>query len=286
MPDLPAAQQDSIRLSSSEKCDAVSRDPWLELRRFTSARIALGRCGVSLPLDRWLDFRLAHARARDAVATPFAAEEIQAELAGSGLSSMILQSEVTGHEEYLTRPDKGRRLSAESRAILENWMTHAPEEDQQGFDVSLVVCDGLSARAVHENAAPFLKAFLAEAARVPLRCAPICLVRYGRVAVGDEIATLLRASLVVMLIGERPGLSAPNSMGVYMTWGPGPGTMDEKRNCISNVRAAGLPVEEAVRKLCYLMEKAFVHRASGVAVKDDMPADAIPFARLKALTRA
>ena len=235
----------------------VTPDPWEELRRFTDARIGLGHCGVSLPVKRWQEFRLAHARARDAVMTPLDEEQVRAGLAAHGLECLSLSSAVADRNEYLTRPDKGRRLSVASRQLLDAWMDAHPGSAP---DVSVVICDGLSARAVHENAVPFASRFLEEAAAAGLSAAPVALVKFGRVAVGDDVAALLNARLVIVLVGERPGLSSPDSLGVYMTHAPAPGLTDEARNCISNVRAAGLPVEEAVRKLCYLVENA-VNRA-------------------------
>nr|WP_278338212.1 ethanolamine ammonia-lyase [Desulfovibrio piger] len=166
------------------------------------------------------------------------------------------------------------------RRVLDAWMDAHPGSAP---DVSVVICDGLSARAVHENAVPFASRFLEEAAAAGLSAAPVALVKFGRVAVGDDVAALLNARLVVVLVGERPGLSSPNSLGVYMTHAPTPGLTDEARNCISNVRAAGLPVEEAVRKLCYLVENALVRRLSGVDLKDDVPPGYLPFAETRAL---
>ena len=258
----------------------VTPDPWEELRRFTDARIGLGHCGVSLPVKRWLEFRLAHARARDAVMTPLDEEQVRAGLAAHGLECLSLSSAVADRNEYLTRPDKGRRLSVASRQLLDAWMDAHPGSAP---DVSVVSCDGLSARAVHENAVPFASRFLEEAAAAGLSAAPVALVKFGRVAVGDDVAALLNARLVVVLVGERPGLSSPDSLGVYMTHAPMPGLTDEARNCISNVRAAGLPVEEAVRKLCYLVENALVRRLSGVDLKDDVPPGYLPFAETRAL---
>ena len=185
-----------------------------------------------------------------------------------------------GKQIIRTRPDKGRRLSVASRQLLDAWMDAHPGSAP---DVSVVICDGLSARAVHENAVPFATRFLEEAAAAGLSAAPVALVKFGRVAVGDDVAALLNARLVVVLVGERPGLSSPDSLGVYMTHAPTPGLTDEARNCISNVRAAGLPVEEAVRKLCYLVENALVRRLSGVDLKDDVPPGYLPFAETRAL---
>jgi len=249
-------------------------DPWEDLRRYTDARIALGRCGVSLPHKEWLRFRLAHARARDAVLTPFDRQSVRAALENGGLHCLDLTSAARGKEEFLARPDKGRRLSEASRALLEREFA---QTRQQGADICLVISDGLSARAIHENAAPFALSFLARAREAGFSTTPVALVEYGRVAVADEVASLMGARLVVILIGERPGLSSPNSLGVYLTYAPFPGCTDEARNCISNVRPAGLSIEEGVRKLCYLVQGAFARGVTGVNLKDDMPAAYLPF---------
>lgn len=250
-------------------------DPWADLKRHTDARIALGRCGVSLPHDEWLRFRLAHARARDAVLTPFDKAHLRSELETAGLQCLDLASAARSNEEFLARPDKGRRLSEESRALLAGQFTNS---ETQGADICLVVSPGLSARAVHENAGQFAVSFVACARAAGFRTTPVALVEYGRVAVADEVASLMGARLVVILIGERPGLSSPNSLGVYLTYAPFPGCTDEARNCISNVRPAGLSIEEGVRKLCYLVQGAFARRLTGVNLKDDMPANYLPFA--------
>lgn len=249
-------------------------DPWDDLRRYTDARIALGRCGVSLPHKEWLRFRLAHARARDAVLTPFDRERVRTALEEGGLECVDLTSAAAGKEEFLARPDKGRRLSEASHALLEREFA---EKRRQGADICLVISDGLSARAIHENAAPFALSFLARAREAGFSTTPVALVEYGRVAVADEVASLMGARLVVILIGERPGLSSPNSLGVYLTYAPFPGCTDEARNCISNVRPAGLSIEEGVRKLCYLVQGAFARGLTGVNLKDDMPAAYLPF---------
>ena len=245
----------------------VSEDPWAELKRFTAARIALGRSGSSLPLKESLAFRLDHARARDAVHSPFRRAELTARLAGA--PCLELESSVADRGEYLTRPDKGRRLSSRSRTLL--------EREKTGFDICLVVGDGLSARAIHENAAPFALACLNVFNQAGLTVTPVCVVENARVAIADEIASLLSARLSIILIGERPGLSSPNSMGIYLTMNPGPGTTDERRNCISNVREGGLRLAEGVRKLGYLVEEAFRLGHSGVGLKDRMAADYLPF---------
>ena len=247
----------------------VSRDPWAELRRFTAARIAVGRSGSSLPLAESLAFRLDHARARDAVHAPFRRAELAGRLRAGGLACVELESCVAGREEYLTRPDKGRRLSERSVNALQGL--------QKGFDICLVVGDGLSARAIHENAEAFVLACASMFGRAGLTVSSVCLVENARVAVADEIGEILRARLSVILIGERPGLSSPNSMGVYLTMNPRAGVTDEARNCISNVREGGLGIAEGVRKLGYLVEEAFRLGLSGVGLKDRMAEGYLPF---------
>jgi ethanolamine ammonia-lyase small subunit len=247
----------------------VKEDPWSGLRRFTSARIAVGRSGSSLPLAESLAFRLDHARARDAVHTPFRQTELAERLREAGLACLELASAVSSREEFLARPDKGRRLSEGSRRVLQG----APK----GFDICLVVGDGLSARAIHENAEPFVLACTQMFVRAGLTMSPVCLVENARVAIADEIGETLRARMSIILIGERPGLSSPNSMGVYLTMNPCQGTTDEARNCISNVREGGLSLVEGVRKLGYLVEEALKLGVSGVELKDRMAADHLPF---------
>lgn len=247
----------------------VAPDPWADLTRFTDARIGLGRCGSSLPLAESLKFKLAHAQARDAVHQPFRIDELAAELEAAGHPNIQLSSAVTDRGEYLTRPDKGRMLDGPSRALLEG--------RAGSYDLCLVVADGLSARAVHESAFGFSDLFLRLMVDAPVSMAPVCLVQNGRVAVADEIAHTLKAKLAVILIGERPGLSSPNSLGVYMTYSPKPGTTDEARNCISNVRPGGMTIEQGVRKLAYLVEQALVISKSGVELKDKMAPGHLPF---------
>jgi len=247
----------------------VNEDPWAGLRRFTAARIAVGRSGSSLPLAESLAFRLDHARARDAVHAPFRRAELAGRLREAGLECLELESAVSSREEFLTRPDKGRRLGERSRETLLG--------ASKGFDTCLVVGDGLSARAIHENAEPFTLACARMFAQAGLTMGPVCLVENARVAVADEIGEILRARLSVILIGERPGLSSPNSMGVYLTMNPRTGTTDEARNCISNVREGGLSLAEGVRKLGYLVEEAFRLGLSGVGLKDRMAAGYLPF---------
>ncbi len=221
------------------------------LKRFTPARVALGRTGHSLPTAELLRFQLDHARARDAVY-----EELDA--ASLGLPHLLLHSAAPDRVTYLRRPDLGRKLDANSRALL------APGD----YDAALVIADGLSAPAVHHHAAPLLDALL------PLlegwRLAPLTVVLQARVAIGDEIGQALGARQVAMLIGERPGLTSPDSLGIYLTWDPRPGRNDAERNCISNVRTEGISYSLAARKLHFLMEQARVRQLTGVELKEDL----------------
>ncbi|MYN26625.1 ethanolamine ammonia-lyase subunit EutC [Duganella levis] len=240
----------------------VTSNPWGALRQFTAARIALGRSGVSQPTAPQLAFQLAHARARDAVhlaLDPVALGE--ALHAASGLPCISLHSAATDRNTYLQRPDLGRRLDDASRAKL--------AAAGARYDLALVVADGLSALAIEQNAAPLIRALMARLSAEQWRLAPITIVRQGRVAIGDEIAHLLDAQAVVVLIGERPGLSSPDSMGLYLTWAPRPGLTDASRNCISNVRPAGLTCDAAAFKLHYLLSEARRRQLSGVALKDE-----------------
>lgn len=242
----------------------VTSNPWGALRQFTAARIALGRSGVSQPTAPQLAFQLAHARARDAVhlaLDPVALGE--ALHAAGGLPCISLHSAAPDRNTYLQRPDLGRRLDDASRAKL----TVAAAGSR--YDLALVVADGLSALAIEQNAAPLIHALMARLSAEQWRLAPITIVQQGRVAIGDEIAHLLDAQAVVVLVGERPGLSSPDSMGLYLTWAPRPGLTDASRNCISNVRPAGLTCDAAAFKLHYLLSEARRRQLSGVALKDE-----------------
>jgi ethanolamine ammonia-lyase small subunit len=242
--------------------EAVVTNPWQSLRRFTAARIALGRSGVSQPTAPQLAFQLAHARARDAVHAELDHAALADALrAASGLACVSLHSAAADRHVYLQRPDLGRHLDAASRAAL------APSAD--GYDVAFVIADGLSALAIEQNALPLLQALLPRLAQEQWSIAPLAIVRQGRVAIGDEIGHLLNARAVVVLIGERPGLSSPDSMGLYLTWTPRPGLTDAARNCISNVRPAGLTYDAAAFKLHYLLSESRRRQLSGVALKDE-----------------
>jgi ethanolamine ammonia-lyase small subunit len=258
----------------TKNASPVVNNPWSALRQFTDARIALGRAGVSLPTHAHLEFQLAHANARDAVHLALDAEtmarKIDASIPHAGAPCMVLQSAAASRAQYLQRPDYGRKLNAESRACLQALrVTQKLQPDDRPYDLALVVVDGLSALAMEQNALPFINALLPLLAEEDWKLAPVSVVIQGRVAVGDEVGQLLGAKLVVVLIGERPGLSSPDSMGLYMTWMPAVGLTDAARNCISNVRPAGVPYDEAAYKLHYLLSNARKRALSGVALKDE-----------------
>ena len=254
---------------SSDKRDVVVGDSWGKLRRYTPARIALGRAGTSLPTTPHLEFQLAHARARVAVHHELDIPTLQAAIRSRGYETLLLHSCAESRPLYLQRPDKGRRLDAESRALLA-----ARPAPQDPYDVVFVIGDGLSSMAIEENAIAFLDAMLPSLEKSGWRMAPFCIVKEARVAIGDEIGEVLGAKMVVILIGERPGLSSPDSMGIYMTLNPRVGLTDESRNCISNIRPEGLGYEHAAYKLNYLMTEARRRGLSGVNLKDE--AEALP----------
>ncbi|HEX5817757.1 MAG TPA: ethanolamine ammonia-lyase subunit EutC [Gemmatimonadales bacterium] len=244
-------------------------DPWHPLRALTAARIALGRSGSSLPTSAHLDFQLAHARARDAVHHPADLDVVAAALDAVSLDHVRLTSRCIDAAAYLKRPVLGRRLDDASRAAV-------PGVRREGeWDLSIVVADGLSGFAVERHAAALATALARRLGSEGWRIAPIAVVRHGRVAVGDEIGELFGASLVVVLLGERPGLSAPDSLGAYLTWAPRVGRTDAERNCVSNIRPEGLPIPAAADKLCWLLREARRRRGSGVALKDEAPAGPI-----------
>ena len=240
----------------------TGEDPWAGLRRLTAARIGLARSGASLATGPLLEFRLAHARARDAVHAPLDDERLRADLAALGAPVLAVASAVQDRPQYLMRPDLGRRLAPDAEAVLAR---HAGD----GHDVALVITDGLSARAVERHAKPLLAGLLPRLQAEGWHIAPLAIVRQGRVAIGDAVAQLLRARMVVILIGERPGLSAPDSMGAYLTWQPGPHTTDANRNCISNIRPEGIDPPDAAFKIMHLLRAMRTREMSGVGLKDE-----------------
>lgn len=248
-----------------EKPPIDPQNPWLELRRLTPARIALGRSGTSLPTNAQLDFQFAHAQARDAVHLPFDHAGLSAQLGERGRESLLLHSAAVDRNSYLQRPDLGRKLSDESAQALREHAAAHPG----GVDLAIVVADGLSALAVHRHTLPFLNRLEEQMSADGWSMAPVVLVEQGRVAVGDEIGQLLGAKMLVMLIGERPGLSSPDSLGLYFTYNPKIGLTDAYRNCISNVRLEGLSYGMAAHRLLYLMREACRRQLSGVNLKDE-----------------
>ena len=241
------------------------QNPLLELRRLTSARIALGRTGTSMPTRAQLDFQYAHAQARDAVHLPFDHAALSAQLAERGHETLLLQSAATNRDSYLQRPDLGRKLSEESAQTLRDHAAANPG----GVDLVIVVADGLSALAVHRHTLPLLARLEEQMTSDGWSVAPVILVEQGRVAVADQIGELLGAKMVVILIGERPGLSSPDSLGLYFTYAPKVGLTDAYRNCISNVRLEGLSYGMAAHRLLYLMREACRRQLSGVNLKDE-----------------
>ncbi|RON14692.1 ethanolamine ammonia-lyase [Pseudomonas frederiksbergensis] len=241
------------------------QNPLLELRRLTPARIALGRTGTSMPTSAQLDFQYAHAQARDAVHLPFDHLGLSSQLAERGRESLLLHSAATDRNSYLQRPDLGRKLSDQSAQTLRDYALSHPG----GVDLAVVVADGLSALAVHRHTLPFLARMEEQTAAEGWSLSPVILVEQGRVAVADEIGELLGAKMVVILIGERPGLSSPDSLGLYFTYNPKVGLTDAYRNCISNVRLEGLSYGMAAHRLLYLMREACRRQLSGVSLKDE-----------------
>src|ERR1700761_2354888 len=226
------------------------------LRSYTPARIALQSAGTSIATDPLLDLQLAHAQARDAVHAAMDVRMLCDELRRYGLKSLALQSQASDRATYLRRPDLGRMLSADSTALL------APGE----YDVAFVIADGLSALAVERHALQLLQTLLPFIAG--WRLAPVCVVEQGRVAIGDAIGEALGAPMAVVLIGERPGLTSPDSLGVYITWDPRRGRRDSERNCISNIREEGLGYAAAAGRLHYYMQEASRRHLSGLELKD------------------
>jgi ethanolamine ammonia-lyase small subunit len=232
--------------------------PWRDLRRFTDARVGLGRAGTAQPTQAHLDFQEAHARARDAVWSALDVAALEAALARPVLH---VRSAAADRRDYLLRPDRGRRLAQDTA------LPPAPGR------IALVVADGLCATGVQRHAPGVLDLLIPA---LPLPAAPIVIAEQARVAIGDAIGEAMGAAAVVVLIGERPGLSATDSLGLYLTWAPRRGRTDAERNCVSNVRPGGLCYAEAAAKAAWLLRAAATLGATGVALKDEMPATALP----------
>lgn len=241
--------------------DGVTPDPWQDWRAATPARLALGRAGQGMPTDETLRFGWAHAMARDAVHAALDTAALAQALQAEGWDSRSVRSCAPDRATYLRRPDLGRRLDAGDAQALRTGTA-------QGCDLCLVIGDGLSALAVARHAVPLLAALRP---RLPdgLRLAPVVIATQARVALADEVGAALGARLSAILIGERPGLSSPDSLGIYLTHGPRPGCHDAQRNCISNVRPQGLPYAGAAFKLAWLVREALRRGLTGVDLKDE-----------------
>jgi len=243
---------------------SVAADPWAALRRHTPARIALGRSGVSLPTAELLRFSAAHARARDAVHVALDASALTRALVSRGIEPLRVTSQATTREVYLRRPDLGRRLKPEDLQRLR-------EAAGGPVDLAIVLGDGLSALAVHRHAVATLAALreALQTAAPALTWAPVVVATQARVALADDVGAALQARAALILLGERPGLSAADSLGAYLTFGPHPGRSDAERNCVSNIRDEGLAPALAGRRIAWLLRACLRRRLSGVALKDD-----------------
>jgi ethanolamine ammonia-lyase small subunit len=233
-----------------------------DLCRLTPARVGLGRSGAGLPTKALLDFTLDHARARDAVHAAFDSAGLVRALGDIGLTPIEVASRAATRSEYLRRPDLGRMLAAESRQLL-------AARRGDGAELVIVIGDGLSPTAVHHHAAEVLRQLLPRLAQDAIAIGHVVVASGARVALADEIGELLAAKMVAMLIGERPGLSAPDSLGAYLTFDPRAGRTDAERNCISNIHGSGLSSAEAAFKIAWLIREAMTRRVSGVALKDE-----------------
>ncbi len=240
----------------------VGTRPTRDLRELTPARVALGRAGASLPTRALLDFTLDHARARDAVHAAFDATALVAQLAGLGIAAVEVRSRAGSRRDYLRRPDLGRRLDEISAAQL------AGGEGSAG-KIAFVIGDGLSSAAVHAHAVELMRHLLPRLAAAPIALGPVVVASGARVALGDEVGAIVKADMVAVLIGERPGLSAPDSLGAYLTFAPAIGRTDADRNCVSNIHREGLSYDEAAFKIAWLAREGLRRQVTGVALKDE-----------------
>ena len=255
----------AIEEKASLRDPQVQSNSWLHLRQYTDARIALGRAGNSLPTHAHLAFQADHAKARDAVHLPLDYVLLTNTLQKFGLPIIMLESGVDTRETYLQRPDLGRHLSTPSIEQLK----HHKRNIDRDYDIAIVITEGLSSLAITENVDKMLSSLLPKLCQLGLSLAPFTIVKQGRVAVADDVAFYLKARMVVILIGERPGLSSPDSLGIYFTFQPEPGCADAKRNCLSNIRPRGMNYLQATERLIYLVKQADKKGYSGVALKDE-----------------
>jgi ethanolamine ammonia-lyase small subunit len=233
-----------------------------DLRHLTPARVGLGRAGASLPTSALLEFTLDHARARDAVHAGFDTAAIVSGLDALGLQTLQVLSCTQSRKDYLRRPDLGRKLDAASQDLLAS-VVYGP------CDLAVVIGDGLSPSAVNAHAVELVRRLIAVLAPGGIELGPVVVASGARVALGDEIGALLGARMVAMLIGERPGLSTPHSLGAYLTFAPRIGCTDAMRNCVSNIHSSGLSYDEAAFKIAWLIREGLARGATGVALKDE-----------------
>jgi ethanolamine ammonia-lyase small subunit len=252
----------SFREARVSSANDPTRDPWHSLAALTPARIALGRTGAALPTPRHLELQLAHAMARDAVHKPFDAEALVAALRADGNDVVRVRSAARDRREYLARPDLGRQLDAADRVSLG---AHAAD-----WDLAFVIGDGLAPLAAERHAPALLRA-LRGRLDASWRVAPVVVAEQARVALGDAAGAALGARMVAVLIGERPGMSAQDSLGVYLTWQPRPGRTDAERNCVSNVRPEGLGYEAAAVTIAWLLHEARRRAVTGVSLRAELP---------------
>lgn len=246
--------------------DRPSTDRWDLLRSLTAARIGLGRAGSGIATRDHLAFQAAHALARDAVGSELDRDTLAAGVLKLGLHPCVVACAAPDQRSYLTRPDLGRRLDSASAQLL---TARAASQGPASPDIVFVLAGGLSASGVARNAIPLLAELASALTRADLRIGPVCILGRGRVAIGDEIGQLLDANMVAVLIGERPGLTSPDSLGAYLTLQPHPGRTDAERNCVSNIRPEGMPYAEAARRLLWLIGAARARGLTGVALKDE-----------------
>ena len=245
----------------------LSADPWSALRQFTPARIAMGRAGGSLRTANLLDFRLAHARARDAVHTPFHPDVVHAQLGKAGFDFVDVRSTITDKLDYLLHPERGRLLTDESTEFLK-----AKAKEWGPRDIVIVISDGLSAVAAHEHAVDVAKGLCDELGD-SFSFYPVVVVPFGRVKIADAISDALGAKMAIILLGERPGLGAKDSLSAYFTYMARNSSVDSDRNVVSNIRPEGMPIPWAVRTLAVLLRESLRIQLSGTALKDRLTLD-------------
>ncbi len=238
----------------------MEKDPWHLLKEYTNARIAMGHAGTSLTTHDLLQFRMAHSLAKDALYSELDATRLTENFSTLGLKTITVQSQVSDRNDYLRNPNKGRLLDSTSTLALEAIRS-------KPVDLCLIVADGLSANAVNTHAIPLIERLIPQLPTMTF--STIVLAKQSRVALSDPIGENLQAKIALILIGERPGLSSPTSMGAYLTYKPVTGNTDEKRNCVSNIQPEGLSYEAASAKLSYLLHQMLIKQISGVQLKDD-----------------